>query len=377
VHFDPTKSKFTIVILFIPLFLYSYLQKFFIKPTAIFLFLISILFPFINFFSFGSFHFSEIEFFKTYILYISSVLIHVFLIYSPLKRQVFDLGNSVFFVLIAILIIALLQFLGVLIFGNTFFYNIFRDFQYNNNSQVEVLTSGIIPRTQAFYLEPSYLAFVTITLICINLLNKNKIKFTFLLGGLIIFISGSRGGFLGYFLLITWYVYNNSVGKKFIYRFGYKILFFFIIGFFVVFSPFLTLLSSESLATENTSQYVRLFSGYELSNYVLAHYLFGIPLGSIEVAFSNFLGVENTSYSFFFLNIFYHGWFSFFILIFIIFSIFYLNIERKFKVLLFIYLLLYFNMTGSLLSPDTYFWFFCFYYIFKVKAIGAKKFSIV
>jgi hypothetical protein len=282
------------------------------------------------------------------------------------------MGNSVFFVLIAILIIALLQFLGVLISGNTFFYNIFRDFQYNNNSQVEVLTSGIIPRTQAFYLEPSYLGFVTITLMCINLLNKNKIKFTFLLGGLIIFISGSRGGFLGYFLLTIWYVYNNSLGKKFIYRFGYKILLFFIIGFFVVFSPFLTLLSSESLATENTSQYVRLFSGYELSNYILGHYLFGIPLGSIEDAFSNFIGVENTSYSFFFLNIFYHGWFSFFILIFILCSIIYLNIEHKFKVLLFIYLLLYFNMTGSLLSPDTYFWFFCFYYIFKVNSIGAK-----
>ena len=124
------------------------------------------------------------------------------------------------------------------------------------------------------------------------------------------------------------------------------------------------------MSTENTSQYVRLFSGFQLSNYILSHYIFGVPLGSIEQSFISFIGESNTSYSFFFLNIFYHGWASFLLLIFILFSIALLRIENKYKILLFIYLLLYFNMTGSLLAPDTYFWFFCFYYAFRINSMN-------
>ncbi len=366
VHFDPTKSSITIAIFFIPLFGYKYLRLTFTKYTPFILLGISFFFPFINLLIFESFYVSYLEFLKTYILYIVAAVVHIYIVYSPLKKENFCFENSNTIVLIFILIITSLQFFGSIFFNNTLFYNIFGDFQYKSMGNIESLTSGIFPRTKAFYLEPSYLAFVTITLISINLLNKYRIKFTLIIGCLIIFMSGSRGGFLGYFLLLAWSIYSSSINKKIQLRIGYNILLFFIIVFFAIFSPLLVLFSSESLSTENTSQYFRIFTGFQLSNYILSHFIFGVPLGSIEDSFSNFLGIENTSYSFFFLNIFYHGWVSFLLLLLLLLSTLQLKIENKYKFLLFIYLLLYFNMTGSLLAPDTYFWFFCFYYTFRL-----------
>jgi hypothetical protein len=257
-----------------------------------------------------------------------------------------------------------------------FFYNIFGNFQYKSMGNIEELTSGIFPRTKAFYLEPSYLGFVTITLICINLLSNFRTKFTIIIGGLIIFMSGSRGGYLGFFLIYIWHLYFSSRNKKEVLKFLYNILLVSFIFAFIIFSPFLILFSTESLSTENTSQYFRLFSGFKLSNYILGNYYFGIPLGSIEKSFINFLGEDNTSYSFFFLNIFYHGWLSFILIFFIFFSIILLKVKYQYKVLLIIYLLLYFNMTGSLLAPDTYFWFFCFFYTYRLATANNTQLKI-
>ena len=303
-----------------------------------------------------------------------SAIIHVHIIYSPLKTNKFRFKSTIIIILFCILFLCSLQFFGSLLFNNTILYNFFGKFQYGSIVEAGRLTSFGLPRVQAFYLEPSYLAFVTITLICINLLNEHKIKLTFLVGGAIIFMSGSRGGSIGYFLTLLWHLYFSSRNKKIQYRIRYNVLLSSLIVLFILFSSSLVLISSmESLSMENTSQYFRFFSGFQLSNYILQNYLFGIPLGTIEESFLVFFGLTNTIYSFFFLNIVYHGWISFLLLLLIIFSIRSLKILNKFKILLSIYLLLYFNMTGSLLAPDTYFWFFCFYYAFRLTTINDKS----
>ena len=372
VHFDPTRQKLTIVLLFMPLFILFYTRMAFKSYLPFILLGLSIIYPFVNYLTFTGFAYSFFEFSKTYVLYVTSVFIHVSVIYFSLKREQFDFSKYIIPSLMLLLFITSLQFFGYLLFKTTIFYNVFGRFQYNSIAIVEEFVAGALPRTQAFYLEPSYLAFVTISLVSVNLLYRWKEKFTLLIGGAIVIMSGSRGGYFGFFLLILWYLLYNFKNVKVHFKMLYFLLFVSLIPAFILLSPILSLFSSDSLSTENTSQYVRFYSGFQLSGYVLNNFYLGIPLGTIELSFSNFLKEENTSYSFFFFNIFYHGWMSIFVLIFIGWAIYLNSSSARNKALLIIYVLLYFNMTGSIIAPDTYFWFFCFYYVYRVCSANDK-----
>ncbi len=333
---------------------------------------LSIIYPFVNYLTFTGFAYSFFEFSKTYVLYVTSVFIHVSVIYFSLKREQFDFSKIISPALMLILFITSLQFFGYLFLKTTIFYNVFGRFQYNSIAIVEEFVASALPRTQGFYLEPSYLAFVTISLVSVNLLYRCKEEFTLLIGGAIVIMSGSRGGFFGFFLLILWYLLYNFNNVKVYFKMLYFLLFVSLIPTFIILSPILSLFSADSLSTENTSQYVRFYSGIQLSAYVLNNFYFGIPLGTIELSFSNFLNEENTSYSFLFFNIFYHGWMSILVLIFFGGSIYLHRSSVRNKSLLIIYVLLYFNMTGSIIAPDTYFWFFCFYYVYRVCSTNDK-----
>ena len=370
VHFDPTRLRLTIVVLFVPAFIATYLRFSFKSYLPVALAGLSIVFPFYNFLVFRDFDYSYGEFVKTYVLYVVAALIYICIIYMPLDQRRFDYGKSVITALYLIIFVCSLQFFGYLLLNTTIFYNPFEPFQYNNQAIVETLVANALPRAQGLYLEPSYLGLVIITLTCMSLLYNKNVKLTLILGAAAIFLSGSRGGIFGFFLILLWYFYFNMGAAKMWGKVFYFILFISIIPVFVLFTPILSLLSAESLATENTSQYARFYSGFQLSYYVLKDHYLGLPLGSIEQSFSFFMNELNTSYSFFFFNIFYHGWASFLILLFIAISIIVQKVKLKLKILLVIYVLLYFNMTGSVIAPDTYFWFVCFYYAYK---IGSQK----
>lgn len=373
VHFDPTRLRLTIVLPFMPLFIILYMRPAVKNMLPVYLATLVVGYPVLNYLTFGGFSFSSAEFIKTYVLYLASGIIHICVVYLPLRRIKIDLGKMVIPALYCILAITSAQFFGALILKTTMFYNPFGPFQYNNQALVEELTAGTLPRTQGFFLEPSYLGFVTITLISINLMQKYREKITLLLGGMIIFMSGSRGGLVGLLLIVIWFFFNDIMRVKAYVKVIYILLLLAMIPAFLLFSNIPALFSPESLATQNTSQYVRFYSGFQLSLYVLQHYYLGLPLGSIEQSFSTFLQEENTAYSFLFFNILYHGWLSIVLLLFFGISIYLQRTSVRYKVYLALYVLLYFNMTGSIIAPDTYFWFFCFYYTYRIYSPGSAK----
>jgi putative colanic acid polymerase len=271
-----------------------------------------------------------------------------------------------------ILFIVSIQFFSALIFKKPLLFNFFGKFQYSNIVNIDELTSGFLPRTQGFYLEPSYLAFVVITLIAMSMNLKKNVIFMFLIGGITILMSGSRGGFLGFFLLLTHHQFANfkllSFKSIFLLLITTSFLFVFVL-------PVFSLLSLETLSTENSSQNVRFYQGYNLSYYVLSNFFSGIPFGSLSKAYLLSNGEESSIFSFFIFNVIYHGWFSFFLIFFIFHKILFANFHFQTRSILFIYVLLYFNMTGNILAPDTYFWFVCFYYTYRISKLPTNNFS--
>lgn len=363
IHFDPTGFKITIGIFFLLSFLFTFFKFKFYNYAPYTLLLISFFYPLFIFFYNKELNITFLVFFKPFILYILSAIIHILIIYLPIKKNYFDFTTILKPSLILILSIVSIQFFSSFIFHKPLLYNLFGIFQYSNLNPVDELTANFFPRTQGFYLEPSYLAFVTITLICISI-NLNKFtRFSFIIGGLIIFMSGSRGGFLGLFLILMTQLFSNFKFNSFKSYSYFSLLLVF--GFFLVI-PVLSLLTLDSINTVNSSQYVRFYQGFNLSTFVLSKYLLGIPLGALENAFQISSGESSSIFSFFIFNIIYHGWLSFFLLIFIFYNLLFSKIHKNRKTYIFLYLLLYFNMTGIIIAPDTYFWFFCFYYTYRL-----------
>jgi putative colanic acid polymerase len=371
-HFDLTGQKLTISILFLILFIISYFKASFSSYSPFVFLLLAILFPLTNLILISDIQPSFFDFIKTYILYILSAIFHLIAIYSPFKSKYFQFDKTIKISILLIFIIVSIQFISAFLFKKPILFNFFGKFQYSNLVNIEHLTSGFLPRTQGFYLEPSYLAFVVITLIAMSINLKKDVGLIFLLGGVTILMSGSRGGFIGFFLLLAYHQYNNL--KLFTLKF-YLLLFllFAILLAFVL--PVISLLKAESLLTENSSQNVRFYQGFTLCYFILKNYFSGIPIGSLSKAFLLANGEDSSIFSFYIFNIIYHGWFSFILIFIIYFKLFFSKIHNNSRILLFIYILLYFNMTGSILAPDTYFWFFCFYYTYRISKLPLSKFS--
>ena len=363
IHFDPTGIKITIGIFFLLSFLFTFFKFKFHSYTPFTLLIFSFFFPLINFLFNNELNITFLDFLKPFILYALSAVIHTLVIYLPIKKNRFDFTSILKPSLFSILSIVSIQFFSSFLFHKPLLYNLFGKFQYNNLNSVDELTANLFPRTQGFYLEPSYLAFVTITLICISINLRKFTKFSFIIGGLIIFMSGSRGGFLGLFLILITHLFANFKFTSFKSYSYFTILLIF--GFFLVI-PILSLLTLESINTVNSSQYVRFYQGFNLSIFVLSNYFLGIPLGSLENAFQISSGESSSIFSFFIFNIIYHGWLSFLFLIILFSKILFSKIHNNSRIYFFIYLILYFNMTGIIISPDTYFWFFCFYYTYRL-----------
>jgi hypothetical protein len=363
IHFDPTGIKITIGIFFLLSFLFTFFKFKFYSYTPYILLIISLIFPFINLFLNKELNVTSIDFLKYYILYALSAIIHILINYLPIKKNSFNFANILKPSFILILFIVSIQFFSSFLLHKPLLFNLFGKYQYSNLTSVDVLTANFFPRTQGFYLEPSYLAFVTITLICISINTKKFIKFSFVIGALIIMMSGSRGGLLGLFLILISYLFLNFKFNSFKSYSYFSLLLLF--GFFLVI-PVLSILTLESLNTVNSSQYVRFYQGFNLSIYVLSNYLLGIPLGTLENAYQISSGESSAIFSFFIFNVIFHGWLSFLFLIFLFIKLIFSKIHINTRIYFLIYLLLYFNMTGIIISPDTYFWFFCFYYTYRI-----------
>lgn len=360
VHFDPIGVKITFAFFYLFGILMSFRATLNTYKYAFFslsLFAIAIY----NFFVFKDVEISD--FIKTFLLLLFSVFFHIF--FSTCSRyKNFNINaKGINYAMGAVFSLAVLQFITFVLFNLTSFFNIFGMFSYANQYDLQKLYTSSLPRVTSFYLEPSYLAFVIINLyLFLFLLKKNNVKHLILVF-LTLFFAGSRGGYIFFalFLLCISFV-SPLISKK------RKVMLFFVTCSFMAFIGLMTdsfsILSGDSIVTENTSQYERIYLGYKLGEQVLLNLPTGIPLGQLEIYFQKLIGIDSSIFSFFFLAIAYFG-FAGIALLLSIFILIFINFKFKQFSFLTIYLLMYFNLTGSLLAPDTYFWFSIFILLFR------------
>lgn len=359
-HFDPIGAKITIsffYLLSISLSFRATLNTYKYAFISLSLFAIAIY----NLFTFKDVEISD--FIKTFLLLVFSVFFHVF--FSTCSRfENFKINAKwINYGLVAVFSLAFLQFVTFRLFNLTFFFNLFGKFSYANQYDLQKLYTSSLPRVTAFYLEPSYLAFVVVNLyLFLYLLKKNSVKHLALVF-LTLFFAGSRGGYIFFALFLLYMSFASPLisSKR-------KVILFFVACSFMTFVAMMTdafsILSGDSIVTENTSQYERIYLGYQLVEQILITYPTGIPLGQIETYFQKLIGIDSSIFSFFFLAIAYFG-FAGIALTVSIFLLIFFKFRLKQFCFLCIYLLMYFNITGSLLAPDTYFWFSIFILFFR------------
>jgi hypothetical protein len=363
VHFDPFGLKLTLPFFFLILLFFSFnfsnLFLVFITLSSLFYFFI-----FFNFLLLEDVNY--LFFLRTFFLFIFSMFFHIY--YSTCSGiNKFNINYRVInFTLFVIFLLSFLQYITFDFFKSSFFFNLFGRFSYTNQYDIELLKNGPV-RVTAFYLEPSYLAFVVINLY-LYLFMLNKLSFlNLLLVSIILLLAGSRGGYISFFIFMIYFVFFSS---NINYRVKFS-LYLIILSFtsILLFSNIFSILALESISSENTSQFDRLYLGYKFSEKILQNYPFGIPLGQIEFYFQKLLGINGNIFSFFYLITIYFGFFGILFLLFIFILIF-IRFKIKLFLFLFFYLIMYFNLTGSLLAPDTYFWFIIFILLFRKTYFG-------
>jgi hypothetical protein len=360
VHFDPIGIKITF-----PFFYLIYLFfSFRLSNTSISYFTLTFPLIFVCIFNFFSTDgVILVDFLKTFFLLIFSLLFHIY--FSTCKGfQKFKIDSRyISLLLVIIFTLSFLQFVFFKYGGSTIFFNLFGQFSYANEYSLDAYDSDGSFRVNAFYLEPSYLGFVVINLyLYLYLLRKLRL-WHFMLMLITLYLAGSRGGYIFFGLFMLYFSLISSLNSK-KRRIAYVLFTLFFLTFLFFSTDSFSILSGNNIVQENTSQYERIYLGYQLAEKILLTYPTGIPLGHIEIYFQKLIGINSSIFSFFFLAIVYFGFIGI-ILILSIFVLILLKFKYKQFCFIFFYLLMYFNITGSLLAPDTYFWFSIFILLFR------------
>lgn len=263
-----------------------------------------------------------LRFGRTYSLWIYAIIPVILIIFSSLKR-IYDYNHEFLMILVIVGIYSLLQVLSAKLFSSYFFYNPFGTFTYMNEYRI---VGGSYERAPAFFLEPSFNAFIMFFLVSAILINTTKTRLSvwaLLLGSFFVILSGSSAGILAMGMLASFWLIFYGVTNKFI-----RVL-------VVLTAPFiLALFSSYILAgrlsevdIEGTSGYWRLIAPLTILDTVLTKYPLGVPFGQIEAFVFPFgllhgegigTSIDNGLYVIFF----YFGWLAFPFFIVLIYKLF-------------------------------------------------------
>lgn len=262
------------------------------------------------------------EFAKTYILWVSATLILWLSVRGRIKIF-FDYTSAFVFCVVIILAFSSLQILVAKYLHSTVFYNPFGEFNYLGPSAIIKHVNENRVRAPAFYLEPSFCAFVLFFLISSILLFRLEVRrvvYAGLLVGILgVWWVGSASGTIAFLILAVLFKASTIKSKSL------KLLAFALLVVVLVMVTLFILPSRlAEVNEEGTSGYWRLIAPTIILSKVLINFPLGVPFGQIE-SFVTPLGlshaghvgtsIDNGTYYF----IFYFGWlgilFAFWLLI--------------------------------------------------------------
>lgn len=227
------------------------------------------------------------EFFKTYAQYAISYFLVIRVIDKPIKYKIEQLSKALSFFQVILLCTVLFQFISVVLLKQYQFYNLFGRFQlYYELSFVETNL-----RMKGFYLEPSYLGFITINVFWIKqqINSKKSINSNLIFTILILLFAKSAFAFIALFVLLVFDLYfikKQRIPKFITYVWIPIIIYVFHSNLFSLFR--LNELSLDS--TGVTSGYMRLILPFLILTKIMITdgHLLGLTFGQLDAYITQF-----------------------------------------------------------------------------------------
>ncbi|KOX63234.1 hypothetical protein AA303_20450 [Pseudomonas psychrophila] len=302
---------------------------------------------------------SEIQFFKTFLLWAFYWTFFLAFLVFPIRNKInlsrLSLLYSSLFILIASICAA--QLIYYKITGNINIFNLWGEYNYASQGYVTKVIEFGAMKTTGFYFEPAFCALVMYALLTARQISA-KISYIYYPLVLIAFyITGSFSGVLcALFALLTTTLFPDHTSNK---NKGIKL----IIGTFVFMSAFYflaDLIATRSLQVfdASTSTYYRLIAPLEIIKSVLTEHPFGMLLGVMESdivkhSLSNGASIGKTIDNGWYLLFYYFGWIGVFIFASYLIIGFKLALKlRNGSIEAYQFLLLSPFFTGAVFSPE-------------------------
>lgn len=224
----------------------------------------------------------SIEFFKSYALYIQSLFI-VFIVFTCKPRKIVRIENilkSVRHIQIIVAVFAIIQIILFDYFGSDILYNPWGSNQFNKAYDPFIYTNA---RSVGFYLEPSFLALVSLSLFFSRYVLDGRLVYGNLITtSLILLTSESSFGQL-VFILLIFFIYRSFAAQYIrviisIMILCITILVLFNLDYIITFNLF----RLNELTSQDSSGYWRLIAPLVLFEGNLVELVSGFPFGSIE-----------------------------------------------------------------------------------------------
>jgi len=310
----------------------------------------------------------NLEFIKTYSIYIQAILIVFIVLNYNLKETINyqKVYKTIVFLQSLILIYTFFQILLYQFFGDTLLYNPWGIFQfhhiYNPNGHAEARAVG-------FFLEPSFLALISLVLFFTRFVFEEELKKTniYITFG-IIFLAQSMFGFVVLLSLILYITFSNlKTSNKYFFMILSIVLASIIIGNIEIYRL-------NEFSDTHSSGYWRLIAPLIFFKNHLYELLSGFPFGSIEDNFSNYFifrgrgwhgtGLDNGIYVY----IYYFGILSIVYFLYIL-AVFVKTQNINLKIFIIFYFLML-NANGAIFSIDIVFSLIIFpIYILKISEV--------
>ena len=342
-------------LLLFPIWIFLTFQNSFLKynkiGTIIYFFLLIL--PFLNIFKIISF----LDFFKSLFYYfISITTLFLFWYKRQIKVSYIYIKTFISFLQFILLIISTIQFYTVTLNHSNFLFNIYGSFQMKEGSFDASLAWY---RVKGVYLEPSYFAFVLISLFVSDIFLNNKVTlFNFILTSLMLYYTDSSFGIIIYFILLFYwfsFVLNKRLLKYLIIIFGF-------IFISINYSNLLVLTRMSEVISpdmvfndELSSGFMRLILPIYILSFIFTNgYLLGVPIGNLNLIlkvknfyYSDILQIHNGFFAF----LIYFGIIAIFFFIILCYLFFKSNNTIKFFIIYFVLALM---NSGSIFYPLTY-----------------------
>jgi len=330
------------------------------KKQDIFILLVALFFPLLNAYQIIDSHEKSVEFIRTYLLWVFNATAFWVILRCVIIKKTDTVANGAFIALTILTFFVMAQAGLVYLSGSTILYNIFGGHQYMGEVNIHKHYLGEINRAPGLYLEPSFCAFVIITLWTVCLISSHRIIASSMLSMVAMIFIVSFSGVLAFACLLALFlVMRDRYADKKLRNFS-VFMAFSTLGLIVKFGDYLSGRALE-IMIEGSSVYYRLVAPLVVIKDVLTNHPMGIAFGQMESYLAPFelihgkiggpggSSIDNGVYLF----LFYFGWLALILLTVFIISMLKAAISKKknLSILLF-YIFLSFGFSGGMLLPE-------------------------